>query len=51
VIDGLSKLADGAAAELTPTDFVENVVIKISDEVEVDVSTQAWRFSISPSTI
>ena len=42
VIDALSLLADGAARELTPDDFVENIVIKIADEVEVDVSTQAW---------
>lgn len=42
VIDGLSNLADGAARELTPDDFVENVVVKIADEVEVDVSTSAW---------
>ncbi len=42
VIDALSRLADGAARELVPQDFLENVVIKISDEVEVDVSTRAW---------
>jgi hypothetical protein len=28
VIAGLSKLADGAARELTPKDILENVVIK-----------------------
>jgi hypothetical protein len=43
VIEGLSKLADGAARELTPKDILENVVVKIADEVEVDVSTHAWR--------
>ena len=43
VIEGLSKLADGAACELTPKDILENVVVKIADEVEVDVSTRAWR--------
>jgi hypothetical protein len=43
VIAGLSQLADGAARELTPKDILENVVIKVADEVEVDVSTQAWR--------
>jgi hypothetical protein len=43
VIDGLSKLADGAARELTPKDILENVVVKIADEVEVDVSTHAWK--------
>lgn len=42
VIDALSLLADGAARELTPEDFEENIVIKIADEVEVDVSTRAW---------
>jgi len=42
VIDALSCLADGAARELAPGDFEENIVIKIADEVEVDVSTRAW---------
>jgi hypothetical protein len=42
VIEGLSNLADGVARELKPEDFAENVVIKIADEVEVDVSTKAW---------
>ncbi len=41
VIEGLSNLADGAARELTPEDFVVNVVVKIADEVEVDVSRSA----------
>ena len=43
VIQGLSHLQDGAAAELTPRDFLDNVVVKIADEVEVDVSTHAWK--------
>jgi hypothetical protein len=43
MIDGLSKLADGAARELTPKDILDNVVVKIADEVEVDVSTHAWK--------
>src|SRR5215204_3350950 len=43
VIDGLSRLQDGAARELTPKDILENVVVKIADEVEVDVSTHAWK--------
>ena len=42
IIAALSELEDRAAAELTPQDFVENVVVKIADEVEVDVSTRAW---------
>jgi hypothetical protein len=45
VIDALAQLEDHAAAELTPQDFVENVVVKIADEVEVDVSTRAWTVS------
>ena len=43
VIDGLAKLEDRAAAELTPKDLLENAVVKVADEVEVDVSTQAWK--------
>ena len=42
VIEALSHLADGAARELTPEDIAENVVVKVADEVEVDVSTKAW---------
>jgi len=45
VIAALSELEDRAAAELTPQDFVENIVVKIADEVEVDVSTRAWTIS------
>jgi len=42
VIAALSELEDHAASELTPQDLVENVVVKVVDEVEVDVSTRAW---------
>ncbi len=45
VTAALSELEDRAAAELTPQDFVENVVVKIADEVEVDVSTRAWKIA------
>lgn len=45
VITALSELEDHAAAELTPQDFVENIVVKIADDVEVDVSTRAWKVS------
>jgi hypothetical protein len=45
VIAALSELEDHAAAELTPQDLAENVVVKIADEVEVDVSTHAWKVS------
>ena len=45
IIAALSELEDHAAAELTPQDFVDNVVVKIADEVEVDVSTRAWKIS------
>jgi hypothetical protein len=43
VIDALALLEDHAARELTPQDILENVVVKIADEVEVDVSTHAWK--------
>jgi hypothetical protein len=36
-------MEDGAAKELVPQDLVDNVVIKIADEVEVDGSTHAWK--------
>src|SRR4026208_965307 len=45
VLEGLSRMADGAARELTAKDIVENVVVKIADEVEVDVSIYAWKVS------
>jgi hypothetical protein len=47
VIAGLAKLEDGAAAELTPQDLIENVVVKVADEVEVDVSTHAWKVTFT----
>jgi hypothetical protein len=43
IITALSELKDGFAAELTVQDFVDNIVVKIADEVEVDVSTRAWK--------
>ncbi len=45
IIAALSELEDHAAAELKPRDFVENVVVKVADEVEVDVSTRACKVS------
>ena len=45
VIAALSEMEDGAAKELTPRDFLENVIVKIADEVEVDVSRSAWKIS------
>ena len=45
VLAALAEMEDHAAAELTPQDLVENVVVKIADEVEVDVSTRAWKVS------
>jgi len=45
VIAALSEMEDGAARELTPHDLLENVVVKIADEVEVDVSRTAWKVS------
>ena len=40
-----------AAAELKPHDFVENIVVKIADEVEVDVSTRAWTVSYADAIV
>jgi hypothetical protein len=45
VIAALSEMEDGAARELTPRDLLDNVVVKIADEVEVDVSRSAWKVS------
>jgi len=45
VLAALSEMEDGAAKELTPADLAENVVVKIADEVEVDVSRTAWKIS------
>ena len=45
MIAALSQMEDGAARELTPQDLLDNVVVKIADEVEVDVSTHAWKVS------
>jgi hypothetical protein len=42
VITALSGLADGAARELQPKDFRENLVVKVAGEVEVDVRRRAW---------
>ncbi len=42
VIAALAEMEDGAAAELVPADIRNNVVVKIADEVEVDVSRRAW---------
>jgi predicted nucleotidyltransferase len=47
VIAALSEMKDAAAKELTPRDLLENVVVKIADEVEVDVSRSAWRISFN----
>ena len=45
IIAALAELPDGAAAEMTPADIADNVVVKIADEVEVDVSRRAWKVS------
>ncbi len=45
VLASLSELEDGAARELQPQDLLDNVVVKIADEVTVDVSTHAWKVS------
>jgi len=43
VIDALSELEDHAARELTPKDIADNVVVKVADEVEVDISRRVWK--------
>lgn len=47
IIAALSEMEDGAARELKPQDFAENVIVKIADEVEVDVSRVAWKISFA----
>ena len=42
VIDALKELPDQVANELTEEDLLENVVVKVVDAVEVDVSKSAW---------
>ena len=43
VRDALAELSDHAAKELTVQDFVDNLVLKVADVVEVDVSRRAWK--------
>ena len=47
VIAALAEMEDHAARELTPQDLAENVVVKVADEVEVDVSRRAWKVSFA----
>lgn len=42
VLRALCGLEDRAAAELTVEDLRENLVVKVADEVEVDISRRAW---------
>jgi hypothetical protein len=51
VIAGLAGLEDGAARELAPADLLENVVVKVADEVEVDVSTRAWKVTYAEALV
>lgn len=39
------NLEDGTAKELSPKDILENIVVKIADDVEVDVSIHAWKIT------
>ena len=39
----LARLEDGAAQELTLEDFKNYLVLTVNDEVQVDVSRQAWK--------
>ena len=43
VRDALGRLEDGAARELTLEDFKNYLVLTVNDEVQVDVSRQAWK--------
>lgn len=43
VRDALAELPDHAAKELTIRDFTDNLVIKVADAVEVDISRRAWK--------
>lgn len=43
VLAGLANMEDGWAKQLHPRELIDNVVVKIADEVEVDVSTRAWK--------
>jgi hypothetical protein len=43
VRDALAELPDHAARDLTIQDFRDNLVIKVADAVEVDVSRRAWK--------
>jgi hypothetical protein len=47
VLAGLAQMEDRAAAQLTAQDLIENVVVKVADEVEVDVSTHAWKVTFA----
>ena len=51
VIEALSEMEDHAAAELTPLDLAENVVVKVADEVEVDISRRAWKVSYADAIV
>lgn len=42
IIAALSELEDHAARELQVDDFDKHIVIKVADEVEVDISRRAW---------
>jgi hypothetical protein len=43
----LAQLEDRAATQLTPKDLIENAVVKVADEVEVDVSIRAWKMTFA----
>lgn len=43
VRDALAELPDHAARDLAIQDFSENVVIKVADAIEVDISRRAWK--------
>jgi len=43
VRDALAELPEHAAQELSVQDFIDHIVIKVADTVEVDISRRAWK--------
>ena len=43
VRDALAELPDHAAQALSVQDFIDHIVIKVADAVEVDISRRAWK--------
>ena len=50
VIDAVSRLPDGAAAELEPGDLQQYVVVRVADEIVVDLMTSASRITFAAAS-